>query len=528
MATYYVATDGDDEAGGAIGTPWATVGKANTTLAAGDTVYFRAGTHSGFTGSCVDPANTGTSGNVITYSGYEDEVVTFQGGGNSCFAIDLDSESGTIRSYIKVTKLNFTNFNKHMWIRRGSYNEISYCSIVGMYNDAALPEWLGSVMYRNATYNWVHHCTFSDFGSFIDNSDNGVLFEIGNDDVATGDDTHHNIVEDCVFAHGGHHVVSIDGYNNVFRNNYVHNEEWSLWDGTLYGNRGIFSVGKTDSDVYRNLIEGNRIAFGGDTSELDQVGGSGGTIASSYNIIRKNIFDHTPLYGLRFVTYSPGSYTSCKYNYIYHNVVWYAGYIETAKSVANDWRHGFNITETDTYTVGNVFKNNIFFDNRCILGDELSIIEEDGSLPDIQVMVSNHLDNAADPQFVYIAGTPDPDDQDQFNLRLQSGSPCINNGAFLTTITSETGSGTSFVVDDAGYFMDGWGIIDGDTIQLEGQTVTAVITGVDYDTNTITVDTSLSWTQGIGVALPYMDSAPDQGVYEYDSVTPAKLVMLLL
>ena len=122
---------------------------------------------------------------------------------------------------------------------------------------------------------------------------------------------------------------------------------------------------------------------------------------------------------------------------------------------------------------------------------------------------------SGNPKFTNISGTPDPNNETQFDFNLQSDSGCIDNGGFLTTITSANGSGTQFLVDDAGYFMDGWGIIDGDTIQLEGQTQTAQITNVDYDTNIITVDTSLTWTQGQGISLAYEGSAPDIGAYEF-------------
>jgi hypothetical protein len=62
--------------------------------------------------------------------------------------------------------------------------------------------------------------------------------------------------------------------------------------------------------------------------------------------------------------------------------------------------------------------------------------------------------------------------------------------------------------------MDGWGIIEGDLIQLEGETQKVRITYVDYDNNTITVDSNISWNQGQGVSLAYEGSAPDIGAYE--------------
>lgn len=100
---------------------------------------------------------------------------------------------------------------------------------------------------------------------------------------------------------------------------------------------------------------------------------------------------------------------------------------------------------------------------------------------------------------------------------LQSDSPCINAGTWLTTITSENGSGTSFVVGNAIFFQDGFGLSTGDEIQLEGDSTSATVTEVDYDTDTITVDESVSWTQGDGVAFAFNGTEPDMGAYEYEA-----------
>ena len=99
------------------------------------------------------------------------------------------------------------------------------------------------------------------------------------------------------------------------------------------------------------------------------------------------------------------------------------------------------------------------------------------------------------------------------DFHLQSGSPNIDNGVFLTQ-TSQAGSGQTITVQDASYFIDGFGVIAGDVIQLEGQTQTARITNITG--NTITLDTALSWSNGLGVSLAYVGSKPDIGAYEYD------------
>jgi hypothetical protein len=85
----------------------------------------------------------------------------------------------------------------------------------------------------------------------------------------------------------------------------------------------------------------------------------------------------------------------------------------------------------------------------------------------------------------------------------------------LTQISSATGSGSQFNVQDAGYFSDGWGIIEGDEIRLHGSTQVARITRVDYSSNTISVDRALTWTQNQGVSLVYNGTATDIGAFEF-------------
>ena len=105
-----------------------------------------------------------------------------------------------------------------------------------------------------------------------------------------------------------------------------------------------------------------------------------------------------------------------------------------------------------------------------------------------------------------------------FNFHLQSGSPAIDRGGFLTT-TMSAGQGTSIPVKDAGYFFDGWGVVGGDTIQLQGQTATARI--VSISGNTLVVDKSLTWSAGQGVSLSYQGSRRISAPMNTTGVPPA-------
>lgn len=134
------------------------------------------------------------------------------------------------------------------------------------------------------------------------------------------------------------------------------------------------------------------------------------------------------------------------------------------------------------------------------------------SAPQSAQTLANNWEQTGDPLFVNTT-VGSPGSTTQPDLHLQAGSPAINAGGFLTT-TVNASSGTVMVVVDASYFTDGFGIIEGDLIQLQGQTARARIVNVDYTLNTITLDTTLTWEAGLGLTLTYEGVAPDIGAYE--------------
>jgi hypothetical protein len=72
---YYVSPNGSDANAGTADLPWLTIQKAADTLAAGDTVYIKAGTYK----EQVQPRNSGTDAQYITYSAYQNDVVILDG-----------------------------------------------------------------------------------------------------------------------------------------------------------------------------------------------------------------------------------------------------------------------------------------------------------------------------------------------------------------------------------------------------------------------------------------------------------------
>ncbi|MDL1975808.1 MAG: right-handed parallel beta-helix repeat-containing protein [Deltaproteobacteria bacterium] len=108
------------------------------------------------------------------------------------------------------------------------------------------------------------------------------------------------------------------------------------------------------------------------------------------------------------------------------------------------------------------------------------------------------------------------------DFTLQQSSPCIDAAGWLTTITSSTAKDqTSFTVNDASYFHDGFNIPgeSGSIIKTQNG-ATAIVTGIDYTTNTLTVSPGTNIVNGEGISLDYEGNSPDIGANELLSVSP--------
>jgi len=501
-AGYYIDTNnpiGSDSNPGTAALPWKSISKANQTLVAGDTVYVKAGTYSTY----IAPINSGTSASYITYKNYGSDNVTIQ---NASYGIRIDG-----KSYIKVQGINFYNLDRFMYLENSAnHNIIAYCNFDQMRNSGA---WAGSRIWKQSSHNWVHHCRFSKYGACTgappNGDDSGVVLEIGNEESMTSapqipDFSNYNLIENNVMYHGGHHVLGVMGQFNVIRNNYLHNEGWSQ----ARGNRTLYMNGYA-IDTGWNLIEGNRFAYTAPPCDGTQV--SGVQITSNHNIFRFNSFFFNDQSGLQF-SESSSYYQDTVYNHVYNNT-FFRNSLTSEPDPGNAAVY-FAVWSGSLVVKYNTFKNNLYYGHptaygvyRASLGDQTFVNEFNGDI-------------LGDPRFVNAPATPgDPMNADYPDFHLSGGSPGIDKGGALTTITSPSGSGTTFTVADARYFMDGWWIsgVDGDDIQIVGTSQKARIINVNYETNTITVNTTLIWTQNQGVALAYVGAAPDVGAYEYGS-----------
>jgi len=463
---------------------------ANANASPGDTVYLREGT---YINQKIQPAKSGTSEtNRIVFTNYNSEKALIHESSDGIYIYK--------KSYITVNGIDFDSLRRFVRIYAGNYNTVSFCNFDHCY--PAGSEWVGALIANDpndataasegSTHNRVDHCSFYRwvYGAYAEHR--GALLDIGSSDTGFEDKSHYNLVENSTFAYGGHHTVAVYSKFNVIRNNYFHNET-NPANWAYEGFRATLTEGPYAGST---LYERNKFGF---------AGASGVALRSQNNIFRFNTFYRDGNGAIQVVSNVAGV-DHADYNHIYNNSFYHNGY---QVDYVNFQGGIYFSSWSGVSPVGNVIKNNIFYDNKS------GSIRYDGQV-DPQAIERNWDQNSVDPGFVHSSGS-DPDDSDLPDLHLRSNSAAIDSGTYLTAITSSSGSGAQFQVGDAKYFMDGWGIagVAGDEIQLFGTAQRARVTFVNYATNVMTVDRSLTWTQNQGVTLAYEGLAPDIGAYEY-------------
>jgi hypothetical protein len=349
--------------------------------------------------------------------------------------------------------------------------------------------------------------TGSNYNRILDNT---LIGKNGPGDLIWLTDSSHNLIEGNKLRYGTHQCVDIQSRKdkarwNIVRNNVVQN----FW------HTGLAAYPNAD----HTLIEGNIILDCGRDHKENRSGSErdrnmarrnhkGIQLGSQWCIVRNNVLVNNGSMSVNVYGQKKGLN-----NRIYHNVFY-------------DNEIGV-YTNTRDSVYGNVYKNNIFFRNReheisvniggdrsdnyfvgnNILGASLRYLSGSMGLSEIQAQYQQHFAGniSLDPRFL---------DVDNRDFRLHPDSPMIDKAVFLTRTTS-SGEGKVIEVEDASYFMDGWGIIEGDRIQFQDGSRSVRVVSIDYERNLITIDEIVTWGEGTGVGLAYRDSATDIGAYEY-------------
>lgn len=439
-------------------TAYASLPNAWPSIVPGDSMLLRGGSY----GQLAPPVS-GTPSEPITITNYPGETPTIADLSSSV-ALWIEDVS-----HLSISGLVVSNVRGFGHVYDSHHIEISDCIF-----DTGGVGTTGSMKVVRST-----HCRFTD------NS-----FSHGDGDVMVLQDAaDHNLVEGNVFSNGYHSLLSIRcSEHNVIRGNTFDNPDQKAVE--IYDCEGTSDAPYRLDSTARNLLEDN--TFIGTRADTDDHSYNGIQHGAQRSIVRRNVFSHCLGGGVNYQHYSDESL------HVYENRM----YNNTFYSNACHAIIGDNPNQPTMYFDHRV-KFNLLYKNTDCSGGPVQIRIPD---PSVVVLMGNVL-ATDDPLFV---------DEAEGDLRLAAASPHIDAAGFVTT-TIGPGSGTAIPVADTGYFYDGYGIAGeiGDLIQLEGTGQRARIVSVDDDTDLLTIDTALTWSNGQGVHLAYAGAAPDVGAFEH-------------
>lgn len=559
-ATYYVdgSSGNNSNTGTTTDQAWATVQYAAQQAVAGDVVIIRAGYYN----EQITPTNSGSSGLPITYRAYTGETVAI---GGQRIGLDLTNLSYLTFEDITIRDVGYSaagNYADH-WALMDNSHYITFDNMNFTFTTDPMEANFQGIYINNASsYITISNSTVEKWGRYQYTPPN----TIGGDAIQINGNSHHILIENNTLGRADHASLQVArGHDVVIRNNQVYNDSEKAFE----------VAERTDGATYNVLLDGNTVW--GSNFNVEDHGGLCMHLAAPENILRRNTFRDCRLWAVGCYVWGiiadGGDVTySCQDNRIYNNVFahnmidpdGYSGTLSTWSAT------GFQMNDNG---VGggdvrdNVLKNNILYNNQPNnatpdpenpgrnyhqLGVDIdaqpdppfagnrfagNIIYYDGADQQvIQVTNGGGLSTVSyfdtnfasffwnnlqlDPLFVtFNPGVASDPTDGSYDFHLQDTSPAIDAGVNLTTTTS-AGSGTSVTVADARYFHDGYdGLITADQIRIGDDTV--YITNVNYATNVITIDTSISWGSGDAVNLVYYGVAPDIGAFESGAPDPS-------
>ena len=465
----------------------------------------------------IKPSKSGSSGLPINYKAFTSHspVLTDPPGGVS---INLDG-----LDYIEVDGITFdgkgvydaANINKWITMNDSNHNTIQN-STFKFAKGWACVELNGGAKYNKLLNNSFFTC--------------GELGEIDRGDLLMIKCATNNLVEGNKFERGGHNLFDVAGGYNILRYNTFDNR-WSNTHGNRSGDLSGNTKYCTSGIKGYNVFEFNTIMHTLGAEEDPEPMSM--KVQGVNQIVRNNIYYDNGFYSLASAVRMPEIPESWNHK-IVHNVFLNNGNLFEIRDYGNDGR-------TDNI----IFKNNIISGNTDSNHDiyaniKISAAAAGNNNLNQMRLQSNAFDKSGGTKFnvkgigfqgldwyetnhtqdvanniqnapIFVGTTFEKLD----DFRQAEGSPMIDAGSHLTQV-SENGSGSTIKVEDAGYFHNGFGVAESDSIQV-GLNKPARIMSIDYSNNTITVEDSLTWNKGDGVSLPYTGQAPDIGAFEFDT-----------
>ena len=487
-ATYFVKTNGNDSADGlSVANAWLTGGKAASTVAAGDIVYFLQGAGDGpalfnerisisANGTPTAPiifvaTNHWTASNItvrafnvtgdnvwvvgfqvtqtaaefqnfwpgINYSGATNGVIC----DNYIHHTQIGSD-GTVQIHARSDKVIF----------RGNILQYSGTTNSGLNMDPHATTWHGIGYSSGSEYHLIEFNAIANVGDFLVPWLTNCIYQ-GN--VLGTNSTN--------YANGGPHIdgLQCDGpsKNIIMRNNWhvdniVLDSHFVLIEAPVNGRNSFITVVnnlslRSGDQLWYQMRDGTNLLCAHNTVGQVGFGPRGGPASSGF---------------IRVFSDANGAGSGEAYNNIFTNVT-------TSR-----------VFQLDT---GTLITNHNLVDFNAV---------------DMVNGVNGDIEG--DPKFVDYAAT---------NCMLQTTSPAKAAGGPLT-VTTNAGTGNVFGVSNVRWFTDGMGLTKGDHIYV-GDDLDLVITNIDYTTYRISVSASFTWGSGDNVGYKYRGAGPDMGCYRF-------------
>jgi hypothetical protein len=468
-----------------------TIQACATAAAAGDTCVVFAGTYN----EKVQLAKSGTVGKPITFKANAGDVVNVS-------AFDV-----TQVSYITIGGSGAT---EGFLICNG----YTSAACIQMYSSSHITIQHNIIGGSATTAGGSTGCINNAFGSAKDSSYVSIL----NNTVqwcglmGTSDPTkkhgesalylrgNHWLIEGNDFEHSSDFISNSGGYYNVIRNNTMQNVDCIADFGMnnlchvdvleLACSTSISPLGYT---VFENNVAKNLVASG-------PVDGRG-----VHGVLAQSACTGVTTIMVRFNTYNNIS------DILVQGDTTQGGSVDRLKTFNNTFANNQNKNYYASIFIGQNLNgssiNNLYYN--MFRTDVLGIGFALDSTTVASFTGSNDLFYQAGTSWSGFAATEsghvfaDPKVTSLTDLHLLPTSPAIGGGTYLTTVANtDTGSGTSLIVNEAAFFQDGFGIpgVQPDWIRLGTSTVVQVA-AINYASNTITLANSVTRTPGNPVYL---------------------------
>lgn len=533
---YYIDPFNSDGSGTVndINDPYDNLYDIKFLVKAGDIVYLRGGLYNASEQYYwTFQSSSGNATHPITIKSYPGETASFYGRGNNGAIFYIGWSSFPNQAHYVIEDITFNNTGtsdaQNILIKYGSHNiTVRGCSF---YNHTGG----NTIKLGNVSDVLIENNYFNGVGSPADT---------GSSEAIWLDGSHRNLIQNNNFTRIGHYAITLTknfastlfAHHNIVRNNTI-DQHWGGGISTTLGahnnvieNNIIYNVGKEVAypktgiqiNTPNNIIRKNIISV-----DEEGVNQSSGISLTSYvfwgyfqnstnNSVYNNVIYNVPNNPIGF---NQKDTTSNINNKILNNIL----YGRTGLSDAYFYPSMMSFElyhASEGYKWTELANNNTIYNNLIMFANETGDYENFDSLIYFDQWANPWLDslsyvetNYPDAFWDNIEQNPLFVDPSAKNFNLQETSPAVNAGAFLTTTTAAGSSTNVIPVEDAYFFTDGFGLVEGDYVRV-GSNSAVKIMNLSYENNELHLNAKIDFSEGDSVSLDYLGSAPDIGAYE--------------